>query len=44
MSKMQNLCVEANIPLPKFSCKGNDFSEKDLLKKHSDNKLSKYLF
>jgi ATP-dependent DNA helicase RecG len=103
MDKMQNLCAEANIPLPKFSCKGNDFwtvfrkdiynkedlsklglserqvdaliyfrpkgeivsseyaekykitermarndlrdlAEKELLKKHSDNKLSKYLF
>jgi ATP-dependent DNA helicase RecG len=25
MDKMKNLCSEANIPLPQFSCKGNDF-------------------
>ncbi|MDR2466200.1 MAG: putative DNA binding domain-containing protein [Prevotellaceae bacterium] len=25
MDKMRNLCVEAKIPAPRFSCKGNDF-------------------
>ena len=25
MDKMKNLCLEANIPAPQFSCKGNDF-------------------
>ena len=25
MDKMKNLCLEANIPVPQFSCKGNDF-------------------
>jgi ATP-dependent DNA helicase RecG len=25
MDKMKNLCLEAKIPAPKFSCKGNDF-------------------
>ncbi|MCL2073071.1 MAG: hypothetical protein FWH18_04055 [Marinilabiliaceae bacterium] len=23
--KMKNLCIDANIPVPHFSCKGNDF-------------------
>ncbi len=25
MDKMKNLCIEAKIPVPQFSCKGNDF-------------------
>jgi ATP-dependent DNA helicase RecG len=25
MDKMKNLCIEAKIPIPQFSCKGNDF-------------------
>ncbi|MDR0830154.1 MAG: DeoR family transcriptional regulator, partial [Prevotellaceae bacterium] len=25
MDKMKNLCLEAKIPVPQFSCKGNDF-------------------
>ncbi|MDR0940763.1 MAG: ATP-dependent DNA helicase [Bacteroidales bacterium] len=25
MDKMKNLCIEAKIPVPKISCKGNDF-------------------
>jgi len=25
VDKMKNLCLEANIPVPQFSCKGNDF-------------------
>jgi ATP-dependent DNA helicase RecG len=42
MDKMRNLCLEAKIPLPKFSCKGNDFwtiFRKDMYNKEDLSKL-----
>lgn len=42
MDKMKNLCLEAKIPLPQFSCKGNDFwavFRKDIYNKEDLNKL-----
>ncbi len=43
MDKMRNLCLEAKIPLPQFSCKGNDFwtiFRKDIYNKEDLSKLS----
>ncbi len=42
MDKMKNLCLEAKIPVPQFSCKGNDFwtvFRKDIYNKEDLNKL-----
>jgi len=42
MDKMKNLCAEAKIPLPQFSCKGNDFwtvFRKDIYNKDDLSKL-----
>jgi ATP-dependent DNA helicase RecG len=42
MDKMRNLCSEAHIPLPQFSCKGNDFwtiFRKDIYNKEDLSKL-----
>lgn len=42
MDKMKNLCLEAKIPLPQFSCKGNDFwavFRKDIYNKDDLSKL-----
>ncbi|GHV65982.1 hypothetical protein FACS1894199_08260 [Bacteroidia bacterium] len=42
MDKMKNLCLEANIPVPQFSCKGNDFwtiFRKDIYNKEDLSKL-----
>lgn len=42
MDKMKNLCIEAKIPVPQFSCKGNDFwtvFRKDIYNKDDLNKL-----
>jgi ATP-dependent DNA helicase RecG len=42
MDKMRNLCMEAKIPLPQFSCKGNDFwtvFRKDIYNKEDLKKL-----
>lgn len=42
MDKMKNLCLEAKIPVPQFSCKGNDFwtvFRKDIYNKDDLNKL-----
>lgn len=42
MDKMKNLCIEAKIPVPQFSCKGNDFwtvFRKDIYNKEDLNKL-----
>ncbi|MDR2205638.1 MAG: DeoR family transcriptional regulator [Flavobacteriaceae bacterium] len=39
---MKNLCLEANIPVPQFSCKGNDFwtvFRKDIYNKEDLSKL-----
>ena len=42
MDKMKNLCLEAKIPVPQFSCKGNDFwtvFRKDIYNKEDLSKL-----
>ena len=42
MDKMRNLCLEAKIPLPQLSCKGNDFwtvFRKDIYNKEDLSKL-----
>ncbi|MCK9160940.1 MAG: putative DNA binding domain-containing protein [Bacteroidaceae bacterium] len=42
MDKMRNLCQEAKIPVPQFSCKGNDFwtvFRKDIYNKENLSKL-----
>jgi ATP-dependent DNA helicase RecG len=42
MDKMRNLCIEAKIPLPQLSCKGNDFwtvFRKDIYNKEDLSKL-----
>ena len=42
MDNMKNLCLEAKIPLPQFSCKGNDFwtiFRKDIYNKEDLSKL-----
>jgi len=42
VDKMKNLCLEANIPVPQFSCKGNDFwtvFRKDIYNKEDLSKL-----
>jgi len=42
MYKMKNLCLEAKIPVPQFSCKGNDFwtvFRKDIYNKEDLSKL-----
>jgi ATP-dependent DNA helicase RecG len=42
IDKMKNLCLEAKIPVPQFSCKGNDFwtvFRKDIYNKEDLNKL-----
>jgi ATP-dependent DNA helicase RecG len=42
MDKMKNLCLEAKIPVPRFSCKGNDFwtvFRKDIYNKEDLGKL-----
>jgi ATP-dependent DNA helicase RecG len=42
MDKMKNLCIEAKIPIPQFSCKGNDFwtvFRKDIYNKEELSKL-----
>lgn len=42
MDKMKNLCQEAKIPAPQFSCKGNDFwtvFRKDIYNKEDLSKL-----
>lgn len=42
MDKMRNLCIEAKIPVPQFSCKGNDFwtvFRKDIYNKEDLSKL-----
>lgn len=42
MEKMKNICLEAKIPLPQFSCKGNDFwavFRKDIYNKEDLSKL-----
>ncbi|MDR0605142.1 MAG: putative DNA binding domain-containing protein [Bacteroidales bacterium] len=42
MDKMKNLCIEAKIPVPQFSCKGNDFwavFRKDIYNKEDLSKL-----
>ncbi|MCL2042196.1 MAG: transcriptional regulator, partial [Bacteroidales bacterium] len=42
VDKMKNLCLEANIPIPQFSCKGNDFwtvFRKDIYNKEDLSKL-----
>ncbi|MDR2843137.1 MAG: putative DNA binding domain-containing protein [Candidatus Symbiothrix sp.] len=42
MDKMKNLCLEAKIPVPQFSCKGNDFwtvFRKDIYNKEDLKKL-----
>jgi ATP-dependent DNA helicase RecG len=42
MDKMKNLCIEAKIPVPQFSCKGNDFwtvFRKDIYNKEELSKL-----
>jgi ATP-dependent DNA helicase RecG len=42
MDKMKNLCLEAKIPVPRFSCKGNDFwtvFRKDIYSKEDLDKL-----
>jgi ATP-dependent DNA helicase RecG len=42
MDKMKNLCIEAKIPVPQFSCKGNDFwtvFPKDIYNKEELSKL-----
>jgi len=42
MDKMKNLCLEAKIPVPQFSCKGNDFwtiFRKDVYNKEYLSKL-----
>jgi len=42
MDKMKNLCFEAKIPVPQFSCKGNDFwtvFRKDIYNKEDLSKL-----
>lgn len=42
MDKMKNLCLEAKIPVPQFSCKGNDFwtvFRKDIYNKDDLSKL-----
>jgi ATP-dependent DNA helicase RecG len=42
VDKMKHLCLEANIPVPQFSCKGNDFwtvFRKDIYNKEYLSKL-----
>jgi len=42
MDKMKNLCIDAKIPIPQFSCKGNDFwtvFRKDIYNKEDLGKL-----
>ena len=42
MDKMKNLCLEAKIPVPQISCKGNDFwtvFRKDIFNKEDLSKL-----
>ena len=42
MDKMKNLCIDAKIPVPQFSCKGNDFwtiFRKDIYNKEDLSKL-----
>jgi ATP-dependent DNA helicase RecG len=42
MDKMKNLCLEAKIPVPQFSCKGNDFwtiFRKDIYNKEDLSRL-----
>jgi ATP-dependent DNA helicase RecG len=42
VDKMKNLCLDANIPVPQFSCKGNDFwtvFRKDIYNKEGLSKL-----
>jgi ATP-dependent DNA helicase RecG len=42
MDKMKNLCLGAKIPIPKFSCKGNDFwaiFRKDIFNQEELSKL-----
>lgn len=42
MDKMKNLCLEAKIPVPQFSCKGNNFwtvFRKDIYNKEDLSKL-----
>ena len=42
MDNMKNLCLEAKMPVPQFSCKGNDFwtiFRKDIYNKEDLNKL-----
>jgi ATP-dependent DNA helicase RecG len=43
MDKMRNLCLEAKIPLPQLSCKGNDFwtvFRKDIYNKEDLSKFA----